>query len=65
MARTPDPSNGNQTGPGKGAVSMMPIVIVVAELVMSALLYAGLRNGPNYEIEGDLGDEPAPAETTT
>ena len=52
------------TGGGRG-FSLVPIAVVVLALVVIAAIYISVRNQPNYSEEGDLGDQPAPVETST
>lgn len=67
MARTPDPDGTDHTTRprGRGGLSLVPIAVVVGALILAAVLYISLRSQPNYQEEGDLGDQPAPVETST
>ena len=59
-------SNPPPTGTGgRRGFSMLPLAIVALALIVGVVLYISLRNQPNYQEEGDLGDEPAPVETST
>ena len=68
---TPEPNRRETTpstgrGPGRrGGLSPVPIVVVVLALIVVAAIYISVRNQPNYQEEGELGDQPAPVETST
>ena len=51
--------------PNKGGWSPVPIVMVVLAVIVVAALYISVRSQPNYTDEGELGDQPAPVETST
>ena len=53
------------TSGGKSGMSPVPIIVVILAVVVAGVLYISLRNQPNYQEETDIGDQPAPVETST